>query len=181
MLELARELGNLAEVCRQRGMDRISFNEWRCRFQNQGFDGRKDLPSIHKGHPRTTPPRTVEKIKTLALEHSACGCSRHEAMLALEGIRVSSITIQKILQESGLGTKIDHWFALEQQSAEKAIAITPEQAAFLKKLTPCFRGRHVESGAPGELLSAHTFFVGNLEGVDKVYLRVVVELSTPKD
>ena len=175
VLELARELGNVAEACRQRGMDRTSFYEWKRRFQTQGFDGLKDLPPIHKSHPQTTPPEVVEKIKALALEHPAYGCNRHEALLALEGIRVSAITIQKILNDNGLGTKIDRWLALEQQNAEQAIEISPEQAAFLEKLNPCFRERHVESSAPGELLSADTFFVGSLKGVGKVYLHAVVD------
>jgi len=129
----------------QRIKDRTSFYEWKRRFQTQGFEGLKDLPTIHKSHPQTTPPETVEKIKALALKHPAYGCNRHEAMLALEGIRVSSITIQKILHEHDLGTKIDRWLVLEAQNAEKAIEITPEQAAFLEKLNPCFRERHVES------------------------------------
>jgi transposase InsO family protein len=175
VLELARELGNVAEACRQRDMDRTSFYEWKRRFQTQGFDGLKDLPPIHKSHPQTTPPEVVEKIRDLALAHPAYGCNRHEAMLALEGVRVSSITIQKILHENGLGTKIDRWLALEARNAETAIEITPEQAAFLEKLTPCFRERHGGSGAPGELLSADTFFVGSLKGVGKVYLHAVVD------
>ncbi|TYO89867.1 helix-turn-helix domain-containing protein, partial [Oceanicella actignis] len=73
VLELARELGNVAEACRRRGMDRTSFYEWRRRFQTHGFEGLKDLPPIHKSHPQTTPPETVEKIKALALEHPAYG------------------------------------------------------------------------------------------------------------
>ena len=44
------------------------------------------------------------------------GCNRYEALLALEGIRVSSITIQKILNDSGLGTRCDRWLALEATS-----------------------------------------------------------------
>lgn len=39
VLELARELGSVAEACRQRGMDRTSFYEWKRRFQTQGFEG----------------------------------------------------------------------------------------------------------------------------------------------
>ncbi|SDG38086.1 helix-turn-helix domain-containing protein [Roseospirillum parvum] len=66
VLELAQELGNVAEACRQRGMDRTSFYEWKRRFQTQGLDGLKDLPRIHKSHPQTTPPEIVEKIKALA-------------------------------------------------------------------------------------------------------------------
>lgn len=80
-----------------------------------------------------------------------------------------------ILNDNGLGTRVGRWLALEAKNADKAIAITPEQAAFLETLNPCFRERHVESAAPGELLSADTFFVGSLKGVGKVYLHAVVD------
>lgn len=126
VLELAKELGNVAEACRQRGLDRTSFYEWKRRFQTQGFEGLKDLPPIHKSHPQTTPPETVQRIRALALAHPAYGCNRFEAMLALEGVRVSSVTIQKILNEIGLGTKSDRWLALEQANAETAIELTAE-------------------------------------------------------
>ena len=159
----------------ERGLDRTSFYEWKRRFQTQGFEGLKDLPPIHKSHPQTTPEPVVARIRALALEHPAYGCNRLEAMLAPEGTRVSSITIQKILNENGLGARLDRWLALEKANAERAVEITPEQAAFLEKLNPCFRERHVESGAPGELLSADTFFVGNLKGIGKVYLHAVVD------
>ena len=175
VLELARELGNVAETCRQRGLDRTSFYEWKRRFQTQGFEGLKDLPPIHKSHPQTTPAAVVERIKALAHAHPSYGCNRLVAMLALEGTRVSAITIQKILNDSGLGTRVDRWLALEKANAEKAIKITHEQAAFLEKLNPCFRERHVESAAPGEPLSTDTFFVGSLKGVGKVYLHAVVD------
>lgn len=175
VLELAKELGNVAEACRRRGLDRTSFYEWKRRFQTQGFDGLKDLPPIHKSHPMTTPPETVERIGELALEHPAYGCNRIEAMLALEGKRVSAITIQKILNDAGLGSKYDRWLRLEERNAARTIDLTSEQAAFIEKLNPCFRERHVESSAPGELLSADTFFVGNLKGIGKVYLHAVVD------
>ena len=117
----------------------------------------------------------MERIRELAPAHPAYGCNRHEAMLALEGVRVSAITIQKILNDSGLGTRVERWLALETTNAEKAIEMTAEQAAFLEKLNPGFRERHVESSAPGELLSADTFFVDSLKGVGKVYLHAVVD------
>jgi hypothetical protein len=113
VLELAKELGNAAEACRRRGMDRTSFYEWKRRFQTLGFEGLKDLPPVHQSHPMTTPPETVARIHALALEHPAYGCNRLEAMLALEGVRVSGITIQKILNETGLGTRYDRWLKLD--------------------------------------------------------------------
>ena len=116
VLDLAKELGNVAEACRQRGLDRTSFYEWKRRFQTQGFEGLKDLPPIHKSHPQTTPPATVERIRALALEHPAYGCNRLEARLRLEGIAVSAITIQKILNAADLGTRTDRWLNLTHSS-----------------------------------------------------------------
>ncbi len=39
-LELAEELGNVAEACRQRDLDRTSFYEWKRRFQSSSDRGR---------------------------------------------------------------------------------------------------------------------------------------------
>ena len=175
VLELAERLGNVSEACRRGGIDRTSFYDWKRRFQLQGLDGLKDLPPVAKSHPMTTPVEVVARLLELALEHPAYGCNRLEAMLALEGRRVSSITIQKLLNERELGTREQRWLALETKTAREPIELTAEQVAFLEKLNPCFRERHVESGAPGELLSADTFMVGALKGIGRVYLHAVVD------
>lgn len=107
-------MGNVAEACRQRGLDRTSFYELKRRFQMQGIEGLKNLPPIHSSRLHTTPPETVERIRALALVHPAHCCNWFEGMLALEGVCVSSITIQKILHENDLGTRSDRWPALEQ-------------------------------------------------------------------
>ena len=175
VLELAERLGNVTEACRRGGIDRTSFYDWKRRFQLQGLDGLKDLPPIAKSHPMTTPAEVVARIEELALEHPAYGCNKVEALLALEGKRVSAITVQKILNDKGLGTRHERWLALERRNAERVIELTPEQARFLEKLNPCFRERHVESERPGQLLSADTFMVGSLKGLGRVYLHAVVD------
>lgn len=93
VLELAERLGNVSEACRRGGIDRISFYDWKRRFQLAGLDGLEALPPVAKSHPMTTPPEVVERLLALAPEHPASGCNRLEAMLALEGKRVSAITI----------------------------------------------------------------------------------------
>ena len=175
VLELAEILGNVSEACRRRGMTRTQFYEYKRRFQTHGLEGLKDLPPIPKSHPQTTPPEVVQKILKLALKHPAWGCNRLEHLLKAEGVSVSSVTIQKILNEHELGTRHARWLALERQYAEKGIRLTKEQVAFIEKQNPCFRERHVESGRPGELLSQDTFYVGRLKGVGKVYLHAVVD------
>lgn len=39
VLDLARELGDVAEACRPRGRDRTSLHAGKRRFRTQGFDG----------------------------------------------------------------------------------------------------------------------------------------------
>jgi len=176
VLELAEALGNVSEACRRRGLSRQQFYEYRRRFQTHGLAGLKDLPPIAHSHPHTTPKEVQDRIAELALEHPSYGCNRLEALLKAEGHGVSSVTIQKVLNERELGSRYQRWLALERRHAERGgIELTAEQIAFVEKQNPCFRERHVESSRPGELLSQDTFLVGNLKGIGKVYLHTVVD------
>ena len=105
ILELAVTLGNVAKACRQRGISRTQFYEYKRRFQTHGLEGLKDLPPIHKSHPFTTPPEVVEKILTLSLEYPAWGCVRLSDYLKLQGVSVSSPVIQKILIKHQMGSR----------------------------------------------------------------------------
>lgn len=175
VLELAQSLGNVSQACRQRGVSRTQFYEYKRRFQTHGLEGLKDLPPIHKSHPMTTPPEVVKRILEVSLEHPGWGCVKLSSMLKLENINVSSPTIQNILIKHNMGSKYERLLKLEEQASKKAIQLTPEQVAQIEKYNPCFRERHVESSRPGELLSQDTFYVGTLKGVGRVYLHAVVD------
>lgn len=175
VLQLAEALNNVSEACRQRGVSRTQFYEYKRRFQTHGMEGLKDLPPIHHNHPWTTPPETVERILAMSLEHPSWGCVRLSDQLKLEGISVSSPTIQSILSKNSMGSKYERLLKLEEQALQHAIELTPEQVARIEKINPCFRERHVESSRPAELLSQDTFYVGQLKGVGKVYLHTVVD------
>src|SRR5579859_57827 len=101
VLQLAEALKSVSAACRQRGMTRTQFYDYKRRFELQGLEGLKDLPPIHKSHPQTTPPETVQRILELAMQHPSYGCNRIEALLALEGVRLSAITVQKLLHDNG--------------------------------------------------------------------------------
>jgi transposase InsO family protein len=175
VLELAQSLGNVSQACRQRGVSRTQFYEYKRRFQTHGLEGLKDLPPIHKYHPMTTPPEIVKRILEVSLEHPGWGCVKLSSMLKLEDINVSSPTIQNILIKHNMGSKYERLLKLEEQASKKAIQLTPEQMAQIEKYNPCFRERHVESSRPGELLCQDTFYVGTLKGVGRVYLHAVVD------
>lgn len=175
VLQLAEALGNVSVACRQRGMTRTQFYDYKRRFELQGIEGLKDLPPIHKTHPQTTPPEAVERILALSLAHPAWGCVRLSERLKLDGVSVSSPTIQNILIKHGMASKFDRLLKLQEQVAVEPIELSAEQLLQLEKVNPCYRERHVESSRPGELLAQDTFFVGHFKGVGKVYLHTVVD------
>lgn len=175
VLELAQALGNVSEACRQRGMTRTQFYEYKKRFQEHGMEGLKDLPPIPKSHPFTTPPEVAEKVIELSLQRPTWGCVKLSDLLKLQGVNVSSPTIQNILIKQGLGQKYERLLELERRHLEEGLELTAEQIKALEKANPCFRERHVESSRPGELLSADTFSVGTLKGIGRIYLHAVVD------
>lgn len=170
VLELSQELGSVSKACRQAGMDRTSFYEWKRRFQTHGLEGLKDLPPVHKDHPQTTPEGTVQKVLALSQRHPTRGCNFLAAQLALEGVSLSAVTVQNILSKSGLGGRYERLLALEKTAVEQGMELTAEQVALIEQANPVFKERHVESSRPGELLCQDTFYVGQLKGVGKVYL-----------
>lgn len=175
VLQLAERLGNVTEACRQRDISRTQFYEYKRRFQTHGMEGLKDLPPIHKTHPFSTPPETIEKIIALSIEHPAWGCNRLSDYLKLQGIQVSSPTVQDILIKNQMGSRYERLLKLEERALEHQIELTAQQVAQIEKANPAFKERHVESSRPGELVSQDTFYVGTLKGVGRVYLHTVVD------
>jgi Homeodomain-like domain len=175
VLELAQTLGSVSVACRQRGVSRTQFYEYKKRFQEQGLVGLKDLPPIHKTHPQTTPPAVVERVLALSLEQPGWGCYKLSDNLKFQGISVSGPTIQNILAKHSLGSKYERLLRLEERALEEGLELTAEQVALVEKANPCYRERHVESSRPGELLCQDTYLVGNFKGVGKVYLHSLVD------
>jgi helix-turn-helix protein len=185
VLQRAEALGTVSVACRQRGMTRTQFDDYKRRFELQGLDGLKDLPPIHNTHPQTTAPEVVERILALSLAHpawgcvglraAACGCVRLSEHLKLDGVSVSSPTIQNILIKHGLASKFDRLLKRQEQVAPEPFELSSEQILPIEKANPCFRARHIESSRPGELLAQDTFYVGNFKGIGKVYLHRIVD------
>lgn len=176
VLELAQRLNNVSEACRQRGISRTIYYEYKRRFEEQGLEGLKDLPPIPKSHPFSTPPDVVGRIIELSLLHPARGCNFLSDQLRHEGILVSYPTVQNILTKHGLRTRYDRWLKLEQQAAEEHLTPTKDQAEFLEKQNPCWRERssHVESQQPGALLCQDTASLGRWVG-ERLWLHAVVD------
>lgn len=175
ILQLAESLHNVSEACRQCGVSRTQFYEYKRRYLNDGIEGLKDLPRIPKSNPLTTSPEHVERILALSLEHYPWGCSKLCDNLALEGIKISYPTIQKILNKHDMGTRSERLLTLEKLSLSNQIELSLQQLALIEKSNPCFRERHNESSIPGKVLCQDTLYVGMLKSLRRVYLHAVVD------
>jgi len=175
LLQLAERLRNVSEACRQRGVSRSQFYEYKRAFQELGFEGLKDQLPIPKTFPTETPSDVKEKIVECSLQHPTRGQAFVADQLRLEGISVSPTTIRNIWIKEGLETRYKRILRFEERMNGKEIDLTEEQVRLLEKANPCFRERHVESPYPGFLLSQDTFMVGAIKGVGRVYLQAVVD------
>ena len=174
-LKLAEKLGNVSEACRRQGVSRTQFYQYKRRFQDHGLEGLKDRPPIHKSHPQTTPPEVVRQILDLAVAFPDHGCHRLSDLLLVTGVSVSGVTIWKILDRHGMGTRQKRRVRLEEKAAGAQTELTREQMAALEKGNPCLRERNRKTAAPAKLLCQDTLYIGTFKGMGKVYLQTVVD------
>lgn len=175
VLKLASELGNVSEACRRCGVSRTQFYLYKRRFKAHGIDGLINRPTAHLSHPHKTPALIEQRILDLSMAHPLWGCNRLSEYLQSEPEPVSSQTVQNILKRNKMGTRNDRWLKLERLRDDESVELTDEQVAFVEKLNPAYRERHLELSHPGELLSQYVISVGKLIDVGRVYLHAVID------
>jgi len=176
VLELAKTLNNVSKACRRRGISRTQFYEYRRRFLLYGMDGLKDLPPIHHHHPWTTSPEVIKLILVMSLEHPGWSCITLSDQLKLEGVSVSSPTIQNILIKNGMGRKYERLLKLEELALQRAIELTPEQSSQVRRFNPCYREIDNASSRPGELLAQRIYYIRRgLKDRRWLHLHIVVD------
>jgi transposase InsO family protein len=171
-LELAAELGNVAEACRLLGVSRTSFYEWRRTAETYGLDALMPKERRRPAEPNETPTHVVADLLTLAVVEPTLGCRQYADRLAERGYVVSKTTVQKHLVDHGLGRR--------SQRVARAAAVT---AATTGLVTPAAveiepRGFCHFAASPGELVALDSFYIGHLKGVGKVYQLTAIDTAT---
>ena len=174
-LPIAATIKHVAEACRQAGVCRSQFYEYKRAFQEFGFEGLLDRPPVPKSCPHKTPSEVQQKVIALSLEHPAWGRFRLTDHLRLQGIAISASTVRNIWVKEDLESRYKRLLRLDEQRNGTDLVLTEEQIRLLEKANPCFRERRVESPYPGYLLCQDTFFVGRLKGIGRIWLQAVVD------
>lgn len=85
LLALADELGNVSVACRQMGISRTRYYEWRQIVATYGLEAL--MPKDHRTPqmPNATPTHVVEDLLTLAVVEPTLGCRQYADRLAERG------------------------------------------------------------------------------------------------
>ena len=170
LLALADELGNISAACRQMGISRTRYYEWRGVVAEYGLEALMPKERRQPQLPNATPTHVVEELLTLAVIEPTIGCRQYADRLAERGYDIGKTTVQKLLVTHGLGRRA--------QRVARAAAIT---AATTGLSTEAARddepfGFCHYSPTPGHLVAADSFYIGNLKGVGKVYQLTAIDV-----
>jgi hypothetical protein len=114
LLELAVELGNVSEACRQMGASRTRYYEWKQLVEVHDLDALTPKDRRRPQEPET-PTSVVAELLSIAAVEPAIGCRQYADRLAHRSYGIGDTTVQKILVDHGLGHR-------HQRVARAAIA-----------------------------------------------------------
>ena len=171
VLELAAELNNISAACRIIGVSRTSFYEWQDLAEGYGLDALVPKPRRRPQLPNETPTHIVEELLVVAAIQPTLGCRRLADVLAERGLVVSGTTVQKILNDHGLGRRA--------QRVARAAAIAAQTTGLVTEATPETPWGFCHwAPRPGALVAVDSFYIGHLKGVGKVYQLTAVDTAT---
>lgn len=171
VLEHAKETGNVSETCRVFAVSRKAFYEWRNLAAAYGLDALMPKERRKPQLPNATPTHVVAELLTIAVVEPTLGCRQLADRLADKGLSIGKTTVQKLLNDHGLGSRA----ARVARAAAIAAATTGliTEAAAADPFGFCHW-----AARPGDLVAMDSFYVGNLKGVGKVYQLTAIDTAT---
>jgi transposase InsO family protein len=171
LLQLAEELGNVSQACRQMGISRTRYYQWRRTADHYGLDGLWPKDRRRPAAPHETPTHVVAELMALVVIEPTIGCRQYADRLDQLGYQISKTTVQRVLVDHGLG----HRRARVARAAAVAslAGLITEPIAENEPFGFCHW-----AGAPGDLVAVDSFYIGHLKGVGKVYQLTAVDTCT---
>jgi gluconate kinase len=176
VLNLARELNNIAKACRMMGMSRDTFYRYQAAVEAGGLEALLDTNRRKPNPKNRIDELTEEAVVAHAIECPANGQKRASNELRKAGIFVSPGGVRCIWLRHNLETFKKRLKALEAKIAADGIILTESQMAALeRKQEDDVACGEIETHHPGYLGSQDTFYVGHFKGVGRIYQQTYVD------
>jgi len=172
LLDLARELGNVSAACRQLGISRTRYYQWKEIAEQYGIEALWPKDRRRPNQPNETPALIVGDLMAIVVIEPTIGARQYADRLAELGFQISKTTVQRILVTHGLGKRAQR---VARSAAIAAISglLTEEAIDDRGPFGFCHW-----AAKPGDLMAFDSFYIGKLKGVGKVYQLSAIDTAT---
>lgn len=173
LLDLAEEIGNISKACRQLGISRTRYYEWKQLAEAYGLEALMPKDRRRPQHDHETPTHVVADLLAVAVVEPTIGCRQLADRLEELGYEIGKTTVQRILVDHGMGRRRQRVARAAALAALAGIITEP----ITEELAEPFGFCHW-AARPGDLVALDSFYIGNLKGVGKVHQLTAVDTCT---